>query len=81
MVPIAFNCSAGVNTQLSPSGTNGILVPPFNIEAFVKELSRLMRDDSWRLSLSHNVLLKKYPRHEVCQLYLKLYTEILDSKA
>lgn len=44
VLPIAFNCSAGVRTILSPSGKNGILVPAFDMEAYIRELKALLRD-------------------------------------
>lgn len=78
-VPMAFSCSAGVETLITPSGVNGILVTPFDEEEYAGQLLRLMQDESWRLSLQQNVLQKKYPKDDVCQRYLKLYSELIAS--
>lgn len=77
VVPIAFDCSAGVETLISPSGVNGILVPPFDEAEFAQQLLRLMEDEDLRLSLQQNVLKRKYPKEEVCQRYCKLYEDLL----
>lgn len=58
VVPVAFNCSAGVADILSPDGVNGILVPPFDMELYTKQLGRLMSDDQLRLKIAEAVILK-----------------------
>ncbi|MGL5786277.1 MAG: glycosyltransferase [Bacteroidales bacterium] len=58
VVPIAFNCVAGVEDILSPDGVNGILVPPFDMELYAKQLGRLMSDDQLRLKIAEAVVLK-----------------------
>lgn len=47
-VPIAFDCSAGVSEILLPDGVNGILVKPFDEDAYAARLSELMSDDALR---------------------------------
>ena len=79
VVPIAFACSGGVETLIASSGVNGILVPPFDEEEYARQLLRLMQDDALRLSMQQNVLKRKYPKEDVCQRYMKLYSELIAS--
>jgi glycosyltransferase involved in cell wall biosynthesis len=58
VVPIAFDVSAGVHVQIAPSGVNGVLVPPFDVGEYARELARLMGDDALRGQMSRNVILK-----------------------
>ena len=41
VIPIAFGCSDGVKTILSPSGTNGFIVPPFDEDRFARTLLKV----------------------------------------
>ncbi|GAE82617.1 glycosyltransferase [Bacteroides reticulotermitis] len=58
VVPIAFNCCAGVQKILSPSGTNGVLVPPFDKVRFASELYDLLTSPDKIERMRDNVLLK-----------------------
>ena len=53
-VAIAFDCSAGVREILSPSWENGVLIEPFDIEAYADALSRLMSDEDLRQRIAEN---------------------------
>ena len=53
-VPVAFDCSAGVRTILSPSWENGILIPPFDIDEYAKALSILMSNRELRSKIAEN---------------------------
>lgn len=79
VVPIAFNCSAGVEDILSPDGINGILVPAFDMELYVKELGRLMSDDEARLKIAKAALLKSkgYSLEVVGQKWLDLFSSLI----
>lgn len=57
VVPIAFNCSAGIRDIIGTSEKYGLLVKPFNNKAFAKQLLRLATDNRL-LSLSNNVIEK-----------------------
>ncbi|MFZ4454773.1 MAG: glycosyltransferase [Bacteroidales bacterium] len=48
VVPIAFNCCAGVEDILSLDNQNGILVSAFNLDEYAAKLGNLMRDDDLR---------------------------------
>ena len=58
VVPIAFNCCAGVSEILSPSGINGILIPPFDKEKFANELCGLLSSPDRIEQMRTEVLLK-----------------------
>lgn len=59
VIPIAFDCSAGVRHILSPSGENGFLVPNGDLDAFAETLKGIMSAPLDRISrLRANVLLK-----------------------
>ena len=53
---IAFDCSAGVREILSPSWENGVLVSPFDEDAFAEAMSKLMSDDELRDRIAENGL-------------------------
>lgn len=38
VIPVAFDCSAGVHTVISPNGENGFLVPPADEDEFARTL-------------------------------------------
>lgn len=58
VVPIAFNCCAGIDEILSPSGVNGILVSPFDKEKFADELCGLLASPDKIEQMRNMVLLK-----------------------
>lgn len=58
VVPIAFACTAGVERLIAPSGTNGILIPPFNKHKFANELVALALDET-RLRLMRDHVMEK----------------------
>lgn len=58
VVPIAFDCTAGVHEILAPSGVNGILVPPYNKRKYAKKLLDLLKDTEERQKIQKNVILK-----------------------
>lgn len=78
VVPIAFDCSAGVHNLLSPSGEYGILLTPSDLDAYTRELLRLMSDDARRAELRQRVLQRKYPKEDVCCKYHQLYQQLCE---
>lgn len=78
VVPIAFDCSAGVHNLLSPSGEYGILVTPSDFDTYTRELLRLMSDDARRAELRQRVLQRKYPKEDVCCKYHQLYQQLCE---
>lgn len=54
VVPMAFACSEGVSEILSPSWENGVLIEPFDIDAYATALARLMSEDELRKQIAAN---------------------------
>jgi len=80
VVPVAFDCSAGIRHLMVPSGTNGVLIPAFDMDEYARQLARLMDDESLRLRIQDQVLKKRYPLEEVGQGYFQLYESLLQSR-
>lgn len=58
VIPIAFNCSAGIETILSPNKKNGILIPKGDIDRFAKELISLINSPQLIKEIQSNILKK-----------------------
>lgn len=79
VIPIAFDCSAGVRGILSPNGENGILIPPFDMQAYTNELGKLMSDASTRAHIQKNILIKaeEYSVDVIVKQWDELFKSIL----
>ena len=79
VVPIAFDCSAGVRGVLSPNGENGILVPPFDMQAYTNALSQLMKDTSMRTHIQKNIVVKaeEYSAQTIAKQWDELFKSVL----
>ncbi len=79
VVPIAFDCSAGVRSIISPSGVNGILITPFNITKFASELIALAKDHDRLEKMKYNVIekSKEYSITVVGKKWLNLFEELV----
>lgn len=75
-VPIAFNSFASV-TDVIDHGRNGILVKPFSIKQYEKELRRLMDNLDLLKRLSENAMqdIKKYNVDCVVDQWEELFQE------
>lgn len=51
VVPMAFSCSGGVREIIGEDGTTGLCIPPFDEEAYARELAALMRDGERRRAM------------------------------
>ena len=79
VIPIAFDCSAGVRGILSPNGENGILIPPFDMQAYTNELGKLMSDASTRAHIQKNILIKaeEYSVDVIVKQWDELFKSVL----
>lgn len=79
VIPIAFDCSAGVRGILSPNGENGILIPPFDMQAYTNELGKLMSDTSTRAHIQKNILIKaeEYSVDVIVKQWDELFKSVL----
>lgn len=58
VIPIAFNCAAGVESVLSPNWENGVLIEDFSIAEYENALCQLMSDASLRQQIQKNIINK-----------------------
>ena len=77
VVPLAFDCSAGVRNLLQPSGTGGILVPPFDMDEYARQLFLLMDDERLRHSIQHHIIQRRYDMEDVGRKHFELYESLL----
>lgn len=78
VVPIAFDCCAGIREVLSPSGENGILIPPFRKRKYADELCKLLLDPEKLACMRENVIRKsqEYSVEEVGGKWLQLFDRL-----
>lgn len=55
VVTMGFDVCDGMREQMSPQWENGVLIPPFDIDAFATALVKLAKDDELRQKMSENV--------------------------
>jgi glycosyltransferase involved in cell wall biosynthesis len=59
VIPIAFGCSDGVKIILSPSGTNGFIVPPFDEDKYAAKLLKIAQmPEEEKLAIRQNCVRK-----------------------
>ncbi len=75
VIPIAFDVSEGVHSIIGEDA--GILVPPFDLEAYAESLKKLCLDDELRQSLQKNCLLKRldYTQETNAKVWQELLNE------
>ena len=78
VVPNAFDCCAGIREILSPSGENGILIPPFRKRKYADELCKLLLDPEKLACMRENVIRKsqEYSVEEVGGKWLQLFDRL-----
>ncbi len=78
VVPVAFDCSAGVHQILAPTRVNGVLVPPYNIDAFADALLRLATDEKLLSEMQKNVIEKssEYSIERIGKQWVDLLNEL-----
>lgn len=78
IVPIAFECSDGVKSILSPNEINGLLIPPFDLEAYAKKLLFVMNNTEARKRIQKNVIekSKSYSPEVVGEKWIELLNTI-----
>ncbi len=78
VVPVAFDCSAGVCHLLSPDGENGVLVAEGDIDAYADKLLALANDEERLAAMRENVLRKSagYGYEKMGRKWLDVIEEI-----
>ena len=76
-VPIVFNSFASV-TDIISHKRNGILVPPFDLNLYAKELNKLMTDNATLKEMAHNAYIdvKKFDVQKIADQWEKLFNEL-----
>lgn len=79
VVPIAFDCTAGIRDIISPSKENGVLVPSYNCKAFADKLYRMATDAKWLARMRENVVkkAKSYTMSRNSEGYRKVLEELI----
>lgn len=79
VIPISFNCCAGIEAILGPNKINGILVPNGNTDSFAKELIALINNPQLMEEIRKNVLKKvlDYSPKLVGEKWLNLFNSLL----
>lgn len=80
VVPIAFNCSKGVESILSPSWENGVLIENFDMKAYQEALVKLMTDENLRHSIQKNIIEKScsYNMDKIGEKWDNLFQKLLN---
>lgn len=75
---MAFDCSAGVREILSPSWENGVLIKPFDIDAYAKALSRLITDTDLRekIVMNGSESVKRFSLENTLQQWNSVFNEL-----
>lgn len=78
VVPMAFACSEGVAEILSPSWESGVLIEPFDLDAYAAALSRLMSEAELRQKLAANCRekVKRYDIEHVGRAWERLLNSV-----
>lgn len=79
VIPISFNCCAGIEAILGPNKINGILIPNGNTDSFAKELIALINNPQLMEEIRKNVLKKvlDYSPELVGKKWLNLFNSLL----
>lgn len=83
VTPIAFNCSAGVQSVLSPNWQNGVLIDDFSMQEYENALCKLMNDADLRAKIQQNIIIKsqEYQIEQVGKKWHELFLALLANKA
>lgn len=79
VIPIAFNCAAGVESVLSPNWENGVLIDNFSMQEYERALCKLMSDESLRQKMQQNVIKKaqEYDIEKIGRMWHELFERLL----
>lgn len=80
VIPVAFNCSAGVESILSPSWENGVLVENFSLKNYENSLRKLMNDENLRQEMQKNIInkSKEYDMEIIAEQWHQLFLKIIN---
>ena len=82
-IPVAFGCTAGIRDILSPSGTNGFIVSPFDEEEYANTLLHIANmSESERNAIRQNAVAKRaeYAPEVLMKKWEVLFDKLLNQK-
>ncbi len=81
VIPIAYGCSDGVKTILSPSGTNGFIIPSFNSKKYQRVLLNLLKNTQLQKTMQKNVIIKskEYSINNVGSKWIQLFNKLMEN--
>ena len=76
VVPIAFNSYESLQDIITHK-ESGVIVPNNDIKSYIKELSELMKNDSYRIRLAQNGLesCKRFSKEKITERWIRLLEE------
>ena len=79
VVPVAFNCSAGIRDIIDKPGKNGLLISPYDCNKYAKELLRIALDTQQLALMSAMSLIKAkdYDMEKNSSGYQQLLEELI----
>lgn len=80
-IPIAFGCSAGVRDILSPSGTNGFIVTPFDEDEYAETLIKIATmSKEKQYAIRQNAVMKRaqYTPSIIIKKWEHLFQDLLE---
>lgn len=82
VVPVAFDCCAGIHEILAPSSVNGVLVTPYRLKEYANKLLNLMLTPEILKEMSRKVRVKckQYAPESIGEKWLKLFDSLLTAK-
>lgn len=74
---VAFNCPYGPSEVIT-DGVDGILIPPFDVEAFVERLSALMEDEALRKQMGQKAIVsaQRYRLERIIPQWTQLFEQL-----
>lgn len=79
VVTMGFDVCEGMREQMLPQWKNGVLIPPFDLDAYAAALVKLAQDDKLRQKMSQNVLqhAQQYTLDAAADEYEQLIEQLL----
>lgn len=79
VIPIAFNCSSGMESIISDNWCNGVLVKPYDLDEYVCSLRKLMSDEELRRKMQTCALekSKEFSISNIAILWDRLFKQVL----
>ncbi len=78
---ISFNCPSGPS-EIIKNGTNGILVPPENVEELTYAIENMIRDHKKRIMCGNNAkeVIKRYDQRKIVNVWKDLINKVISEK-